>query len=57
MRAVFAGVLKPGVRDNPDEYYNKPFDVFESYYDTGFYSLSGDWPKKHGPSKQMDWGS
>lgn len=57
MRAVFAGVLKPDVRENPDAYYDRAFDVFESYYDTSYYWLPGDWQEKHGPGKEMDWGS
>ena len=57
MWAVFAGILKPGVKDNLDEYYDRPFDMFESYYDTGIYRLPWEWAKKYGPGKQMDWGS
>ena len=57
MWAVFAGLLKPDVRENPDKYYNRPFDVFESYYDINIYRLTAEWAKKYGPDKQMDWGS
>ena len=57
MWAVYAGILKPDVKDHLDEYYDRPFDVFVSYYDTGIYRLPEEWAKAHGPSKQMDWGS
>ena len=57
MWAVYAGILKPGVRDHLDEYYDRPFEMFESYYDTGIYRLPSAWSKKYGPDKQMDWGS
>ena len=57
MWAVYAGPLKPDVRDNLDAYYDRPFDVFISYYDTGLYRLPANWAKQHGPNKQMDWGS
>ncbi len=57
MWAVYAGVLKSDVREHPDGYYDRPFDVFVSYYDTGIYRLPGEWAKSHGPNRQMDWGS
>lgn len=57
MWAVYAGMLKTGVRENLDEYYDRPFDMFESYYDTGIYRLPSGWEEKYGPGKQMDWGS
>ena len=57
MWAVFAGVLKPRAKDHPDEYDNRPFDMFVSYYDTGIYRLPWEWSKKYGPHRQMDWGS
>ena len=43
--------------DRLGEYYNRPFEVFESYYDTGMYRMPSEWEEKLGPSKQMDWGS
>ncbi len=57
MWAVFVGTLKPGVKDHLDEYDNRPFDMFVSYYDTGIYRLPREWSEKYGPGKQMDWGS
>ena len=57
MWAVYAGPLKQGVREKLGDYYDKPFDVFVSYYETGIYRLPSEWEKKHGPNKQMDWGS
>ena len=57
MWAVFAGPLKPDVPENLSAYYNSAFDVFESYYDIDEYRLPENWGKKHGPGKQMDWGS
>ena len=57
MWAVYAGKLKPEVGDKLDEYYDRPFEVFVSYYDTGIYRLPYDWQKGHGPGKQMDWGT
>lgn len=57
MMAVFAGVLKPDVRENLESYYNRPFDVFTGYHDIGVYRVPGEWARKYGPSRQMDWGS
>ena len=57
MWTVYAGVLKPGVKDHLDEYYDRPFDMFVSYYDTNIYRLPWEWAGKYGPGKQMDWGS
>lgn len=57
MRAVYTGALKPDVPDNLDRYYDRPFDVFVSYYDTGIYRLPYEWSESHGPGRQMDWGS
>lgn len=57
MWTVYVGVLKPGVKDNLNEYYDRPFEMFKSYYDTWIYRLPGEWEKKYGPGKQMDWGS
>ncbi len=58
MMAVFAGILKPDVRENPGAYYDRPFDVFTDYYDIGVYRVPGEWYEKYGPSRrQMDWGS
>ena len=57
MWAVFAGPLKPDVLENLEAYYDKPFDVFVTYYDTGIYRLPESWTKKYGMGKQMDWGS
>ncbi len=57
MWAVYAGPLKSGIREKLNEFYDRPFDVFVSYYDTGIYRLPHEWEKEHGPYKQMDWGS
>jgi len=32
MRAYYVGPLKHGARMNLDKYYDRPFDVFKSYY-------------------------
>ena len=45
------------IMDRLGEYYDRPFEVFESYYDTGMYRMPSEWEEKLGPSKQMDWGS
>ena len=58
MFATYIGVLLQGVKGHLDEYYDKPFDVFESYYEmSGVYRAPSEWGETLGKSTQMDWGS
>ena len=58
MFATYIGVLRPGVRDCPDAYLDKPFDVFEAYYEIcGVTRIPEGWRSFVGDGKQMDWGS
>ena len=57
MWATYIGIFKPGARENPDAYYDRPFDMFEAYYDINVYRLPASWSEVLGKSKQMDWGS
>ena len=57
MWATYIGIFKPGARENPDTYYDRPFDMFEAYYDINVYRLPASWSEVLGKSKQMDWGS
>lgn len=57
MYSSFIGVLKEGVLENLDDYYDAPFDLFTTYYElTGFYKVPSEWRQILGKWKQMDWG-
>ena len=58
MFATYIGVLRPGVRDRLDAYWDRPFDVFEAYYEIcGISRMPDGWRSIVGYGKQMDWGS
>jgi len=57
MRAYYVGPLKHGARMNLDKYYDRPFDVFKSYYEVSEGWMPDGWWEKLGKGKQMDWGS
>ncbi len=57
MRASCIGPLKHGARQKLDRYYNRPFDVFRSYYEFSEDWIPDSWREKLGKSTQMDWGS
>ncbi len=57
MWATYIRILKPGVIDHLGDYYGRPYDVFESYYEMNLPRISGDWQEMIGSNRQMDWGS
>ena len=33
MFSMIIGIMKPGAKDELDSYYDRPFDLFEEYYE------------------------
>lgn len=57
MRVSYIGVFRRGARTNLDKYYDRPFDIFDSYYEMFEGGLPSSWVEKLGRWTQMDWGS
>ena len=57
MMAYYVGPLRRGARQNLDRYYDRAFDVFDSYYEVSEGWMPDSWVDRLGESKQMDWGS
>ncbi len=58
MYAAYIGVLRQSVKEQLNEYYDRPFDIFESYFEmTGIYHIPSDWKQILGNNVKMDWGS
>ena len=58
MMAVYVGPLKEDVKDHLDRYYDKPFGVFERYYELqGAYFIPPEISEHLIGCTQMDWGS
>ena len=46
MWTVYIGTLIPGVKDHLTEFYDRPFEVFGSYYDTGLYRMPWEYRRR-----------
>ncbi|MCR4621966.1 MAG: hypothetical protein K5663_07780 [Clostridiales bacterium] len=58
MYGMYVGIFNDGAKDNLDDYYDRPFDLFKKYYEMpSLYRTPGEWLPLLGESKQMDWGS
>ena len=58
MYAMYVGIFNDGAKDNLDDHYDRPFDLFKKYYEMpSLYRTPGEWLPLLGESKQMDWGS
>lgn len=58
MHSMIIGILKDGAKDQLADYYDRPFDVFEEYYDIpNLHRMSQEWHQLLGERTQMDWGS
>ena len=58
MYSLIIGIMKPGTKDKLDSYYDRPFDLFEEYYELSeLYRTPAEWYPILGERKQMDWGA
>ena len=58
MFSMIIGIMKPGAKDELDSYYDRPFDLFEEYYElSDLYRTPTEWYPILGETKQMDWGT
>ena len=44
MYAIYIGILFDGAKDDPADYYDRPFDAFKKYYElTSLYRTPDEW--------------